>query len=430
MRFAISSNKYWLILLLAAFMVVSPTMYAQDDFYDEDGQDGRFGEEEEFGGSWIRVKGKGSTLKGAITRGWKTAMMKFLKDNIDMEYYEGRNNEIRKHIAENWSDYCVGDPERPRITKRYNGRTLRMRVRIDEDSLLSDIRNLVKKADDKLDGLWVAIVSDRENNPYQGTKPSDKDENTDRDVMFDNVQNLLGKHMKIRDLRAIDRLMKKEAQMLGLAAGADPQAYIARKFAQVQLAVYLWLTTRRVSKDPAMGVPVWYATIGCRVVHLQTAQELVKFQITSGDKTSIKPVGVFGGLTERMARAAAIKNVAKAVYQRVYKQIRTRKTVLEENVYTVKFVNFTSRQERKIKDAMLDMKHGKRAYCKIEAATGGGSGYMEYSLKWRRTRDSQADIIDIIIGFCEDNEVEVDSNKSTKGVIYFEPVEDEDYDDF
>ena len=236
--------------------------------------------------------------------------------------------------------------------------------------------------------------------------------------------------MQIRDLRAIDRLMKTEAQMLGLAAGADPQAYIARKFAQVQLVVYLWLTTRRVSKDPAMGVPVWYATIGCRVVHLQTAQELVKFQITSGDKRDIKPVGVFGGLTERMARTAAIKNVAKAVYERVYNQVRTRKTVLEENIYTVKFVNFSSRQERRIKDAMLDMKHGKRAYCDIEASTGGGSGYMEYKLKWRRTRDSQADIIDIILGFCEDNEVEVDSNKSTKGVIYFEPSKDEDYGDF
>ena len=426
MKFAISSHKPWLILLLAAFIVAVPTVYAQDDFYDEDGY---YGEDED-AGSWIRVKAKGSTMRGAIARGWKTAMMKFLRNNIDSEYYEGRNGQIKEFLGERWSDYCVGDPERPRITRRYNGRFLRMSVRIDEDSLLRDIRNLVKKADDKLDGLWVAIISDRENNQYQGTKPSSKDEMTDRDVMFDNVQNLLGKHMKIRDLRAIDRLMKKEAQMLGLSAGADPQAYIARKFAQVQLGVYLWLTTRRVSKDPAMGVPVWYATIGCRIVHLQTAQELVKFQITSGDKRDIKPVGVFGGLTERMARAAAIKNVSKAVYKRVYNQIRTRKTVLQENVYTIKFVNFSSRQERRIKDAILDLKHGKRAYCSVEAATGGGSGYMEYTLKWRRTRDSQADVIDIIIGFCEDNEVEVDSNKSTKGVIYFEPMEDEDYDDF
>ena len=88
MRFAISSHKHWLILLLAAFIVVTPTVYAQDDFYDEDGQYG----EEDLGGSWIRVKAKGSTLKGAIARGWKIAMMKFLKNNIDSEYYEGRNN--------------------------------------------------------------------------------------------------------------------------------------------------------------------------------------------------------------------------------------------------------------------------------------------------------------------------------------------------
>lgn len=426
MRIAISSHKHWLILLLAAFIVVTPTVYAQDDFYDEDGG-GHFDEDQ--GASWVSVKARGTTLKGAIARGWKTAMMKFLKENIDMEYYEGRNNEIRKHIAENWTQYCVGDQERPRITRRFNGRYLRMSVRLNEDALLRDIRNLVKKGDDKFEGMWVAIVSDREKNPYQDTNPAAKDENTDRDVMFDDIQNLLGKHMQIRDLRAIDRLMKKEAQMLGLAAGADPQAYIARKFAQVQLVVYLWLTTRRVSKDPAMGVPIWYATIGCRVVHLQTAQELVKFQLSSGDN-GIKPVGVFGGLTERMARTAAIKNVAKAVYKRVYNQVRTRKTVLQENIYTIKFVNFNSRQERRIKDAMLDMKHGKRAYCDIEASTGGGSGYMEYKLKWRRTRDSQADIIDIIIGFCEDNEVEVDSNKSTTGVIYFEPMKDEDYGDF
>jgi hypothetical protein len=96
MKFAISSHKSWLILLLAAFIVVTPTVYAQDDFYDED--DGYYGEEDQ-GGSWIKVKARGSTMKGAIARGWKTAMMKFLKENIDMEYYEGRNNEIREHIG-------------------------------------------------------------------------------------------------------------------------------------------------------------------------------------------------------------------------------------------------------------------------------------------------------------------------------------------
>ncbi|BBM86464.1 hypothetical protein [Candidatus Uabimicrobium amorphum] len=379
---------------------------------------------------YIIAEGKARTKKSAITRAWREAMLKFLEDNVEYEYFEGNRNKIERFLVENWEDYTSTEPEEAIILRRFDGRRIRIKVCIEQDDLLKDIYNLVKKADDKLSGMWVAIVSDRENNPYQGTKPSTKDENTDRDVMFDYLQNLLGKHMKIRDLRALDRLMKKEAQMLGLSAGADPQAFIARKFAQVQIVVYLWLTTRRVSRDPATGTPVWYATVGCRLVHLQTAQELVKFQITSGDKTSIKPVGVFGGLTERMARAEAIKNVVRACYERVYNQIRTRKTVLQENIYTVKFANFTSRQERRIKDAILDLKSGKRAYCKIEASTGGGSGYMEYTLKWRRTRDTQADIIDIIIGYCEDNEVQVDSNKSTKGVIYFEPAEDEDDDDF
>ncbi|WP_372364693.1 hypothetical protein [Candidatus Uabimicrobium sp. HlEnr_7] len=379
---------------------------------------------------YIIANGKARTRKSAITRAWRSAMFKFLRNNVEFEYFEPNQSKIERFLAENWEEYTLIEPENAIIVRRFDGRKIRIKVCIEQDALLQDVYNLVKKADDKLKGMWVAIVADKENNSYQGTKPSSKDEFTDRDVMFDSLQNLLGKHMQIRDLRAIDRLMKKEAQMLGLAAGADPQAYIARKFAQVQIAVYLWLTTKRVSRDPATGTAVWYATVGCRLVHLQTAQELIKFQITSGDKTSIKPVGVFGGLTERMARAQAIKNVVRACYDRIYNQIRTRRTVLQENIYTIKFVNFSGRQERRIKDAILDLKSGKRSYCKIEASSGGGSGYIEYKLKWRRTRDTQSDIIDIIIGYCDDNEVEVDSNKSTKGVIYFEPIDDDEDDDF
>lgn len=421
MNFAISGNKSWLLLLLVAFVALAPNIYAQDDFYDEDS----YMEENDDSFS-VEVRGTTSE-RVAVGRAYKKAMMQFLEENLEEGYFEGNANKIESFLGKNWKKYR--DRSRKHIIEeRLSRREWQIRVSIKQDSLLSKVESLVKKADNKLDGLWIAIVADKENNPYQNVDPKKKDESTDRDVMFDYVQNRLGKHMKIRDLRALDRLMKKEAQMLGMAAGADPQAFVARKFAQLNGVVYLWLSTRRIDRDPATGTPVWHATVGCRLVHIQTAQELVKFQISSGPKAA--PVGVFGGLSERMARSKAIENVCEAVYNRVYNQIRTRQTVLQEHVYTLKFVKFSSREERKIREAILTLKDGRRAPAKIEGSVGGGTGYMEYTLKWRRTSDSQADIIDIISGFCEENEVMVDSNKSTKGVIYFEPVSydgDEEY---
>lgn len=433
MDFAISSSKSWFTLLLVALLAIAPIL-AQDGFRDEDSFYDEDNYMDEDMGNWITSQGRGSTPRSAISDAWISAMLKFLKDNMDYEDYESNRSRIDEHVRQNWQEYCVGDYEKPNIIKRYDGRRIKIRVRIEEERLLRDMRNRFRKADEKMDGLWVAIVSDETKNPYQDTDPKAKDEMTDRDVMFDTVQNLLSKNVQVRDLRAITQLMQKEAQMLGLPAGASPEDYVARKDAQLQIMIYLWLTTRRIDRDPAMGVPVWYATVGCRMVHIQTAQELVRFQLSSGDtyvdsssgdgdvRRSIKPVGVFGGLTERMARIQAIENVSKAVYSKMHRELRTRKTVLEENVYTVKFVGFSSSEERNIKYAMLDLKSGQRKYCDIETSSGGGAGYMEYRLKWRRPGHTQADVIDIIYGYCQDNQVRADSNKSTKGVIYFQPI--------
>ncbi|BBM85942.1 hypothetical protein [Candidatus Uabimicrobium amorphum] len=365
-------------------------------------------------GNWYVVTGKGSIPRGAIARAWRKAMLQYLKKNYDSSDFEAHENEIEQHLAENWREYTIGSADKPQIVKRFNRRQITIRVRIKEDKLLKDIRYLFDKTRSKLKGMRVALIAER------GSFHSDKD------VMFDTLQDKLGQDMVIRDLRAIDRLMKKEAQMLGLSAGADPSAYVARKFNQVNLLIYLDVETRIV-RDPYAGNMV-YATMRCRGVWQQTAQELWKFQITSG-KTA-KPVAIqYRG--RKGAMQQAIKNVALVAYKKIRAQVRSRKTVLPDNVYELKFVNLGSKK-RRIMDAIADMKFGRRPAMKIlPGSQGAGSDYFTFRVKWLLNRQSIDDIIARVEETCEDNEVAVESKVYSKGVIIFEPADfDDDYDDF
>lgn len=365
-------------------------------------------------GNWYTVTGKGSIRRGAIARAWRKAMLQSLQKNYDSSDFAAHENEIEQHLSQNWRDYTVGPADNPQVVKKFDRREITIRVRVQEDKLLKDIRNLFDKARSKLKGMHVALVAERGNF------------HSDKDVMFDTLQDRLGQDMVIRDLRAIDRLLQKEAQMLGLSAGADPAAYVARKFNQVNLLIYLDVETRIV-RDPYAGNMV-YATMRCRGVWQQTAQELWKFQVASG-KTA-KPVAIqYRG--KKGAIQQAIKNVALVAYKKIRSQIRSRKTVLPENVYELKFVNLGDKK-RRIMDAIADMKFGRRPAMKIlPGSQGAGADYFTFRVKWLLNRQSIDDIVARVEETCEDNQVAVESKVYSKGVIIFEPAKfDNNYDDF
>ncbi|WP_372369372.1 hypothetical protein [Candidatus Uabimicrobium sp. HlEnr_7] len=358
------------------------------------------------------VTGKANIRRGAIARAWRKAMLKSLQKNYDRNDFEAHHSEIEQHLYKNWRDYTVGSIDNPAVVKKFDGRKITIRVEVKEDKLLKDIRYLFDQTRSKLKGMHVALVAER--NSYHNQQ----------DVMFDTLQDKLGQDMTVRDLRAIDNLMKKEAQMLGLSAGADPAGYVARKFNQVNIVIYMDVKTQ-IQRDPYAGEMV-YATLRCRGVWQQTAQELWHFQVVSGKKA--KPVAV-QYLGRKAAQQRAIKNTALVAYKKIRSQIRSRKTVLPKNVYELKFVNL-GKNKRRVIDAIADMKFGRRPAMKIlPGSQGAGKDYFSFRVKWLLTRESIDDIIARIEETCEDNEVSVESKIYSKGVIIFEPANFDEYDD-
>ena len=131
-------------------------------------------------GNWYVVTGKGSIRRGAIARAWRKAMLESLKKNYDSSDFAAHENEIEQHLSQNWRDYTVGSADNPLVVKKFDRREITIRVRVQDDKLLKDIRYLFDKARSKLKGMHVALVSER------GSFHNDKD------VMFDTLQDKLG----------------------------------------------------------------------------------------------------------------------------------------------------------------------------------------------------------------------------------------------
>jgi hypothetical protein len=129
------------------------------------------------------------------------------------------------------------------------------------------------------------------------------------------------------------------------------------------------------------------------------------------------------GINDREARSRSITAVAVAVAAQIEDQLKNRTDLgagIDEASYVIKFATFTDRQMEKIRESMLELSAGKKAYCSIET-TNSSPGLVEYHIKWNKKGHAQENIISIISEFCEEQGINVDSNKSTKGVIYFEP---------
>jgi len=422
-------RKWWKLTWIALFLMVcvatSPVLMAQYDDEEDEGDD----EEDEETAQLIVVKGKGTKVEGAIVDAWKKAMMKHLKDNLETEAYEANQNQIEDFVLNNWREYALGDPDKPKVVKKFYNRTITIMAKVDGDRLMKDVEHRFTKSQGKLEGMEVALVS--ENEPDKAAK----DEWLNRDAMFDTVQDYLGRFMTVRNLKAIKELMETEARSLGTSAQADPGTYIQRKFDMVKVVIYLSLTTEKRPEPDSKDVS-WFATVSCRGLWKQDARELWRFQIKSGDtsstwttkngvRNSIMPDGTqLPG--DREARLQAIKDVAKAVAVKIDFEIRSRTTNIKEDTYILNFVGFNQSQRDKISQAIGDMSEGKKPPFKVEKG-GGSSGqdYFTIKIKWLRG-GSQDEIVRQVREVCGDNEVRVDAYKTSPGVIYFQPTKVDD----
>lgn len=264
-------------------------------------------------------------------------------------------------------------------------------------------------AQQKLEGVDVVIVPDPEK-VFQ--------EITDRDALFDNFQDTVDDYMKVSNLKAVNEQMALEAKALGRSAYADPSAYAAERFNAVDIIIYLWLTTDR-QHDPMLNDTIWIAKVGCRAVRIQTAQELTRFQIQSGEEGT-QPVGV-AVLGESEARVRAIKEVAKAAGQKFLRQIGRVQTGLEKDLYTLRFANFDNEQRSKIERAVSQLTTGQTPYCKVQRGGESSGGAWSIQVKWIRSGESQEKVAEIVKEFCANQEVSVDVNQASPHIITFAP---------
>jgi hypothetical protein len=259
--------------------------------------------------------GEGATESGAITSAWHSAMLQYLKNTMSVNDFKADEKGIEHFLTENWRKYAVGDPEDPKKIKRYWNETITIQVRIKKHELLEDIEERFVQPRKKLKTVEVALISEI------GKDKIAKGEWLDRDAMFDTLQDCLGTYLKVHSLRDIQELIQEEAKTLGIPRDADPKMYVAAKFSQVKIVIYVWVTTQS-KYDPLLEGELWFATIGCRIVDLETKQEVKHFQIRSGEDGS-KPMSAHI-IGDREARALAIKNVAKVAAKKIIQELSNR----------------------------------------------------------------------------------------------------------
>lgn len=406
----------WIAWLLIFCFAITPNIVADDD--DED-----FGDEDR--GVEIICTGSGSTETGAYGNAWRDGMKKWLRENMHSGDFNANENGISGFVDEKWKDYIIPmnpenedeeDYKNVDIRTRYSSKKGKIKFvgRMDNDRLLKDVQFKFTKAREKFEGMSAAFLPD----DYKKFKS----EKLDCDIMYDTINDGMNKHVVTKDLRAIDELIKTEAIALGMPSSADPATFVARKFNEVNIMIYLWMTTD-VMYDQAAQTNVWKATIGCRADWRPTAQQLWHFQI---DSLRDLGVGEFSGvIPNREARQRVIAATAKEVVKKIIKEVTNYQTILNDSEFQVKFVKFDSSGVKKLERVVADLETGKRAPMKILPGGGvAGDGYFVIKMKWRNDADSQQKMVRIIKETCLDNGLRVTQKMSSPGVIIFAPEGD------
>ncbi len=377
-------------------------------------------------GTSYEVTGFGLREEYALADAWKKAMMECLRDNLDYDDLQTHEQKIQQWLNKDWKQYTTGKWDR---LKRYqieyawdrDAQEITVRVKVKEDRLLKDIKRLTEKTRNKLAGYKIAVLYEKDATVRSGV------EKLDSQTMFAAVSNILGAEMQLVDLAAKMQAMKHENLSGEISAVDDPASYTMEVWNHANQVVLLGLRTW-AKPDPGTGQNFWFANISCRMVDRQTGDQPVRFQLESSKRIGAGPVSAYIR-GERKARDEAIAALSKVVARKIIDQCRKRKTILEENVFTLKFTDFEQSAREKIDQMILRLSSGRAADMKVLPGTVMEGRKITYKVKWLRTKDDQVRIINTIKKQCEIYGLKVGSNKSRQGLVWFEPVGYSDYGD-
>jgi len=433
----------WLACLLIVSVVVIPQLLAQDDddeptqrlkpakkaliadqAANEEGDD-----EEETGGRWYTAEGKGSSKEKAISMAWRNAMFQYLKRNLGKEVYTAHEQDIRDYLTENWREYCENGVTgfRPPVGQNrviFMNRKVNLRVQIKEDDLIQDVKYLYTGAANLLKGLDAAVM------PESADRCAGRNELLLSNDLFSDFTNGIGASMSIVDLRGIEDLRKKEIEMFPELSGhMDQSGYIARKFNNVKIELYLWGTVDKTVEPENHRVTVYTASINCRGVRRQTGKQIFNFRLKSGMESPLNHKMILPGRSilengvpmpsEKEARAQAVSNVALAMVDEIDFLVRTRpdEMGIGKERYTIKFIGFVRNHLEKLDQAIGDMSEGKMPAIQVEQKNIGGN-MLDMQIIWNRG-GGQDRLMRHIKDICEDNELIAVPTVASPGVIYY-----------
>ncbi len=89
-------------------------------------------------------------------------------------------------------------------------------------------------------------------------------------------------------------------------------------------------------------------------------------------------------------------------------------------IYTVKFIDFPTRDQEKIENAVSDLSAGSGRDMTVESTSGSGSK-LTYEIKWLRGNDSQHDVTATFKEALLANNLRVETSQSAPGIIWFTP---------
>jgi len=407
--------KFWLVFLMFGMLAINPFLIAEDD--EEDG------DEEEDGApkGWVEAVGKGSSKAGATTEAINKALLAFVKKDMESEDYNAHLAEIKSLIGSNWKQYIQGDPK---IVKPYNEDTRKIviRIKIDGDQLLNDLKSKLTTQQEKLAGMAIYAKHDVE--PVKEAK----DEWLDYDVGFDSFRDVMSRYgATFYDPKATETARQKTP---GLDDISDPKMAAYLKFIDNNIELYLMIKTDRYiteNKDQ-----LWQATISCRAVWKQEGKEFFRFQVRSGDKAGefadknvpkayANPLREDGKyyISERDARSRAIKDLAIFVAEQAAERVANNKS-LRANNYVFKFIGFTPSARDKVESALEDLSSGSRPKLKI-INMSKVDDYLAVIGTWKATAHSPNKIAKIIQELCAENEVNARPDLMVRGMITFVP---------
>lgn len=413
---------WWLAWLLIACLAITPALVlAQDDEDDEDDDDApQRGSKEKV------IIGQGATEKGAKTAAWLKAMDQYLKDNMmDKADLRAFKDEINTHLKANWKYYADSSNvfDKKHVAKPWSEDTqeVSLRVKLREEKLLTDIKELVNRIRNKMKAMQVIFMS--EPSPMKAAK----DEPEDRDVLFDKVNEVLNKVCTVVDQQAIQDKIKIDLKTVGASSSADPTTLIWKTFTEVKVVVYLWMATEKkplyeldiMNPDKKKVIGFQYAaTVGTRGIWRQKGEQLWAFQKTA----EASPETGTDLLGDKSARKRAIEEASQLAADEICNILLNYSNKLTEEIYTLRFIGFKdSDAMNKVRNSIQSLAKGKlKRYLKIEKGLDGTPNDFSINIKWIPTGE-QADVIQVIEESCSANELDIQFVQSVTGMVTFKP---------